>query len=352
MPHPVESAQEAGLRYVSDTMPGITRRRAGTGFTYAGPDGRKITDRKAIARIRSMAIPPAYTDVWICPYPDGHIQATGRDARGRKQYRYHPRWREVRDVTKFERMLEFSRVLPVVRERVAKDLGKPGLAREKVLATVVSLLECTGIRVGNDEYARANRSFGLTTLRSHHVEISGSKLKFQFRGKSGKIHDVALTDRRLARVVARCQAMPGEVLFQYEDENGVRQSVDSADVNGYLREITGQDFTAKDFRTWTGTRLAVAALRDMGPAATQRDGKSIVLQAVDRVAERLNNTRAVCRKYYVHPAVFETYLAGTMLKALENGNAKAAAEAAAGLREDEQAVVRLLARQVKAPTAQ
>jgi len=347
-PQPVESAQEAGLRYVSDTRPGIQRKRAGTGFTYVGPDGRRITDQREIARIRALAIPPAYTDVWICPHPNGHIQATGRDARGRKQYRYHPKWREVRDVTKFERMIEFSRALPGIRTQVSKDMGKQGLPREKVLATVVSLLECTGIRVGNDEYARANRSFGLTTLRDHHVEISGSKLRFQFRGKSGKIHDVVLTDRRLARIVARCQAVPGETLFQYEDENGVRQTVDSADVNGYLREISGQEFTAKDFRTWAGTLLAVAALRELGPAATQREGKSLVLRAIDRVAEQLNNTRAVCRKYYVHPAVFESYLAGTMLKALENGTAKAAAEAAAGLREDEQAVVRLLTRQVKA----
>ncbi len=333
-------------------MPGILRKRAGTGFTYVGSDGRKISDRREIARIRSLAIPPAYTDVWICPYPNGHIQATGRDARGRKQYRYHPKWREVRDVTKFERMLQFSRALPAVRERVSKDMAKAGLPREKVLATVVSLLECTGIRVGNDEYARANRSFGLTTLRDRHVEISGSKLRFQFRGKSGKIHDVVLTDRRLARIVARCQAMPGETLFQYQDEGGVRQTGDSADVTGYLREITGQDFTAKDFRTWAGTLLAVAALRELGPASTRREGKSLVLQAIDRVAERLNNTRAVCRKYYVHPAVFETYLAGTMLKALENGTAKAAAEAAAGLRDDERAVVRLLTRQAKASATQ
>jgi len=347
-PEPAESAQAAGLRYVSDTLPGISRKRAGTGFTYAGPDGKRITDKREIARIRSLAIPPAYTDVWICPHPAGHIQATGRDARGRKQYRYHPRWREVRDVTKFERMLDLSRVLPAIRERVSKDMAKPGLSREKVLATVVSLLECTGIRVGNDEYARANRSFGLTTLRNHHVEISGSKLRFQFRGKSGKVHDVELTDRRLARIVARCQAMPGETLFQYEDEHGERQTVDSADVNAYLREIAGQDFTAKDFRTWSGTLLAVAALRELGPADSEREAKSVVLQAIDKVAEQLNNTRAVCRKYYVHPAVFEAYLAGTMLVALGNGNAKAAAEAASGLSDEERAVVRLLNRQMKA----
>ena len=347
-PHPTESAQAAGLRYVSDTMPGIARKRAGTGFTYVGPDGRRITDQREIARIRSLAIPPAYTDVWICPHPNGHIQATGRDARGRKQYRYHPRWREVRDVTKFERMLEFSRVLPAIRGRVRTDLAKQGLPREKVLATVVQLLEDTGIRVGNDEYAKANRSFGLTTLRNRHVEISGSRLKFQFRGKSGKVHEVELTDRRLARIVARCQAMPGETLFQYEDEDGVRQTVDSADVNAYLREITGQDFTAKDFRTWSGTLLAVAALRELGEAPSAREAKSLVLRAIDRVAGQLNNTRAVCRKYYVHPAVFETYLAGTMLTALRNGNAKAAAEGAAGLSDEERAVVRLLTRQMKA----
>ena len=346
-PEPSESARAAGLRYVSDTMPGISRKRAGTGFTYLDPDGKRITDQREIARIRSLAIPPAYTDVWICPHPNGHIQATGRDARGRKQYRYHPRWREVRDVTKFERMLEFSRVLPAIRERVSKDMGKPGLAREKVLATVVSLLECTGIRVGNDEYARANRSFGLTTLRNHHVEISGSRLRFQFRGKSGKVHDVELTDRRLARIVARCQAIPGETLFQYEDENGERQTVDSADVNAYLREVAGEDFTAKDFRTWSGTLLAVAALRELGPADSEREAKSVVLQAIDRVAKQLNNTRAVCRKYYVHPAVFEAYLAGGMLAALGNGNAKAAAEAAAGLSDEERAVVRLLNRQMR-----
>jgi DNA topoisomerase-1 len=248
-------------------------------------------------------------------------------------------------------MLDFTRVLPAIRAQVERDLSRPGLSREKVLATVVSLLECTGIRVGNNEYARANRSFGLTTLRNRHVEISGSKLRFQFRGKSGKIHDVVLTDRRLARIVARCQAIPGETLFQYEDENGVRQTVDSADVNSYLRQIAGQDFTAKDFRTWSGTLLAVAALQELGPAASEREAKSVVLQAIDKVAGQLNNTRAVCRKYYVHPAVFEAYLAGTMMAGLGNGTAKAAAEAAAGLSDEERAVVRLLSRQMK-PAAQ
>jgi DNA topoisomerase I len=343
-PDPIESAQSAGLRYVSDTTPGIARKRAGKGFSYVGPDGSRVSDKKEIARIRSLAIPPAYTDVWICPHPNGHIQATGRDARGRKQYRYHPRWREIRDETKFGRMLEFSQVLPVIRERVERDLSRPGLSREKVLATVVRLLECTGIRVGNDEYARANRSFGLTTLRSHHVEISGSTLRFQFRGKSGKIHDVALTDRRLARIVTHCQAIPGETLFQYVDADNVRQTVDSGDVNQYLREITSQEFTAKDFRTWAGTIQAVGALQALGPSETEREAKSAILRAIDQVAKRLNNTRAVCRKYYVHPAVFETYQAGTMLEALGNGNGTAAA-AAAALSAEEQAVVRLLRRQ-------
>ena len=343
-PDPIESAQSAGLRYMSDTMPGIARKRAGKGFLYVGADGKRISDRKEIARIRSLAIPPAYTDVWICPHPNGHIQATGRDARGRKQYRYHPRWREVRDETKFGRVLEFSRVLPAIRARVERDLSRPGMSREKVLATVVRLLECTGIRVGNDEYARANRSFGLTTLRDHHVEISGSKLRFQFRGKGGKIHDVALTDRRLARIVTHCQAVPGETLFQYVDADDVRQTVDSGDVNEYLREITSLEFTAKDFRTWAGTLQAVRVLQELGPAGTEQEAKSAILKAIDQVAERLNNTRAVCRKYYVHPAVFETYQAGTMLEVVGIGNGTAAA-AAAALSAEERAVVRLLSRQ-------
>lgn len=343
-PDPTESAQSAGLRYVSDAMPGIARRRAGKGFSYVGPDGMRISDRKEIGRIRSLAIPPAYADVWICPHRNGHIQATGRDARGRKQYRYHPRWREVRDETKFGRMVEFSQVLPAIRARVERDLSRPGMSREKVLATVVRLLECTGIRVGNDEYARANRSFGLTTLRDHHVEISGSRLRFQFRGKSGKIHDVELTDRRLARIVTHCQAVPGETLFQYVDADNGRQTVDSGDVNEYLREITSEEFTAKDFRTWAGTIQAVGALQVLGPAGTEREAKSAILKAIDQVAERLNNTRAVCRKYYVHPAVFETYQAGTMLEALGKANGTAAAATAAGLSADERAVVRLLSR--------
>ena len=337
-----EAAQSAGLRYVTDATPGIRRKRAGRGFSYVGPDGKVIRDAATLARIRSLAIPPAYTDVWICSAPSGHIQATGRDARGRKQYRYHPRWREVRDETKFGRMLAFSEVLPVIRKRVEQDLARPGLCREKVLATVVRLLECTGIRVGNDEYARTNDSFGLTTLRDDHVEVNGSTLEFEFRGKSGKTHRVEISDRRLARIVSRCQALPGEDLFQYVDESGEHQTIGSGDVNAYLKEVTGQEFTAKDFRTWNGTILAVAALRELGPSATQREAKSAIVKAVDRVAEQLNNTRAVCRKYYIHPTIFETYAAGTMLEAPANGDAPAAA--VHELSAEEEAIVRLLKR--------
>jgi DNA topoisomerase-1 len=338
---PKDSAQAAGLRYVTDATPGIRRRRTGRGFGYAGPDGRPVRDQATLARIRSLAIPPAYTDVWICPSPDGHLQATGRDARGRKQYRYHPRWREVRDETKYGRMLAFSEALPRLRARVEADLARPGLSRARVLATVVRLLECTGIRVGNDEYARSNRSFGLTTLQDRHVEIAGSTLRFAFRGKSGKTHEVSLNDRRLARIVARCQALPGADLFQYVDETGTRQAIGSGDVNDYLREITGEDFTAKDFRTWSGTLLAVAALEAIGPAATQREAKAAILAAIDQVADQLNNTRAVCRKYYVHPAVLGTYRTGTLHRALLNGGRPRAGEGS-GLTPEEQAVVRLL----------
>ncbi len=344
--HPSESAQAAGLRYVSDTMPGIRRRRSGKGFSYIGPDGKRIRDENVIRRIRSLAIPPAYTDVWICPQPNGHLQAVGRDARGRKQYRYHPKWRETRDETKFGRMLAFSEALPAIRRRVESDLARPGLPREKVLATLVRLLEVTGIRVGNDEYARANRSFGLTTLLGDHVEVSGSTMRFKFRGKSGKVHTASLSDRRLARIVQRCQALPGEDLFQYLDADGVEQTVGSGDVNDYLREITGEDFTAKDFRTWTGTTLALAALEEIGPSPDERQAKSAIVRAIDRVAEQLNNTRAVCRKYYVHPMVFEHYLAGMGT----NGKRSRATRKAASptsLTPDERAVVRLLNAQVK-----
>ena len=341
---PVDSAQAAGLRYVSDTMPGIRRKRSGSGFSYVGPDGKTVKDPATIARIRSLAIPPAYVDVWICPSANGHIQATGRDARGRKQYRYHPKWRETRDETKFGRILAFSEALPGIRKRVENDLSKPGLPREKVLATVVRLLDCTGIRIGNDEYARSNRSFGLTTLQDRHVEISGSNMRFEFRGKSGKTHSVTLTDRRLARIVRRCQEIPGEDLFQYLDEDGVRQTISSGDVNDYLREISGQEFTAKDFRTWSGTKLAVSALAEMADCTSKSQIKKNILRAIDSVAEQLNNTRAVCRKYYVHPCVFDVYAAGTMLEILQSGTSPSTKSQ---LDTDEAAVVWLLQQQLK-----
>ncbi len=305
-----EHAKAAGLRHVTDSRPGIRRKRAGRGFSYVGLDGKPIRDRDEIRRIKALVIPPAWTDVWICPKPNGHMQATGRDAKGRKQYRYHPRYREVRDETKFDRMLAFSDVLPAIRVRVERDLLREGLPREKVLATVVRLLEKTLIRIGSDTYAKENRSFGLTTLRRRHVEVSGSKLTFEFRGKSGVEHSVAITDRRLASIVQHCQTLPGQELFQYLDDDGRRQDVDSGDINSYLREITGQDFTAKDFRTWAGTMYAATALRDMGPAETQREIQANIVRAVDLVAERLGNTREVCRKYYVHPRVIEAYHKG------------------------------------------
>ena len=341
---PIDAAEAAGLRYVSDTMPGIRRKKCGSGFSYVATDGTTIKDAGQLARIKALAIPPAYTDVWICPSPNGHIQATGRDARGRKQYRYHPKWRETRDETKFGRILAFSECLPRLRRRLDEDLSKSGLPREKVLATVVRLLDCTGIRVGNDEYARANRSFGLTTLQDRHVEVSGSSIRFEFRGKSGKSHKVALSDRRLARIVQRCQDIPGEDLFQYLDDDGVRQTISSGDVNDYLREISGQDFTAKDFRTWSGTKLAVAALTEIGECTSQRQAKSNILRAIDRVAEQLNNTRAVCRKYYVHPSVFQLYAAGTMLEILQNGTKEIGKS---DLEPDEAAVVWLLRQQLE-----
>jgi DNA topoisomerase-1 len=312
----VEHAEAAGLRYVSDAAPGIGRIASGKGFRYVDARGAPVKDPATLTRIRALAIPPAWTDVWICPLARGHIQATGRDARGRKQYRYHADWRTVRDETKFERMLSFSAALPAIRRAIDADLALPGMPRRKVIATVVRLLESTGIRVGNDEYAKANRSYGLTTLRSHHVEIDGAKLRFEFRGKSGKVHSVGIADRRLARIVARCQSLPGEELFQYIDDEGGRQAVGSGDVNDYIREISGDDFTAKDFRTWVGTMLACDALLTMGSAESEKEAKANVNAAIDEVAGKLNNTRAVCRKYYIHPAILDAYADGRLARAL------------------------------------
>jgi DNA topoisomerase-1 len=317
---PLESAKAAGLRYVNDDEPGLRRRKRGTGFAYTDPQGRAVKDAATLERIRKLAIPPAWTDVWICPRANGHLQATGRDARGRKQYRYHAGWREVRDETKFGRMIAFGDALPKIRERIERDLSQRGLGREKVLATVVKLLETTLIRVGNKEYAQQNNSYGLTTLRDGHVDIEGSTLRFEFRGKSGKEHSVEIHDRRLARIVKQCRDVPGQKLFQYLDADGQRQSVSSEDVNAYLRETTGEDFSAKDFRTWGGTVLALSALLELGACEDEREAGRAVVEAVKRVSGQLGNRPAICRKYYVHPVVIESYLGGSLVEALEGAS--------------------------------
>jgi DNA topoisomerase I len=317
---PVRAAEDAGLRWVSDDAPGLRRVRAGKGFRYLDADGERLTDDKTLARIRHLAIPPAWRDVWICPSPNGHVQATGRDARGRKQYRYHDRWRAKRDETKYDKMLLFGLALPKIRARVDEDLARPGLPREKVLATVVRLLETTLIRVGNEEYARTNKSFGLTTLRNHHVDVDGAELRFEFRGKSGIQRRVSVHDRRLARIIRRCQDLPGHELFQYVDDEGMLRPIDSQDVNDYLREITHQEITAKDFRTWNGTVLAAGALRDAMRGGPRGRSKRVVTRCIDRVAARLGNTKAVCRKCYVHPGVIEAYLDGSLDRALGRGD--------------------------------
>jgi DNA topoisomerase-1 len=339
-PDPVESARAVGLRYVSGPGAGLRRRRAGTGFLYLDASGRRVTDAEQLRRIRSLAIPPAWRDVWICPFAHGHLQAVGRDARGRKQYRYHPRWRAARDETKYARMIAFARALPRIRERVAQDMARPGLPREKVLATCVRLLETTFMRVGNAAYARTNGSFGLTTLLSRHVDVSGSTLAFEFRGKGGKTVSVGLSDRRVARVVRRCQDLPGQELFQYIDGDGTRQSIDSADVNTYLKAIGGEDFTAKDFRTWAGTVLAARALRDLPPAASKTATRRNVVTAVTAVARELGNTPAICRKSYVHPAVVDAYAEGSVIPAARKGRV----ETASGLSAEERTVLALLRR--------
>jgi DNA topoisomerase-1 len=329
---PSDSAKAAGLRYVCDDAPGIRRVRARKAFRYVAPDGRPLRDAEALARIRALAVPPAWCDVWICPRDDGHLQATGRDARGRKQYRYHRRWSEVREQTKYGRMLAFAHALPRIRCRVQQDLAAPGLPRHKVLATLVRLLESTRIRVGNEEYVRQNASFGLTTLREHQVRVRGGTLTFRFRGKSGVRHDVELSDTRLARIVRRMQDLPGQELFQYVDETGERRPIESADVNAYLRGAAGDEFTSKDFRTWAGTVLAARAL-----AETRS-----VKQAIERVAKQLGNTQAVCRKCYVHPAILECYKDGTLLKALPRNLPRAARNRFFSLDSDEAAVLGLL----------
>ncbi|HYL90039.1 MAG TPA: DNA topoisomerase IB [Burkholderiales bacterium] len=337
-----KSATRAGLRYVTDGVRGIRRTRVGGGWAYYAPGGARISDATIRKRLNALAIPPAWTDVWICPNPDGHIQATARDARGRKQYRYHPQYREARDRSKFRRMLEFSEVLPRLRERIEHDLGSVDLGRKQLLATVVMLLDKTLIRVGNDEYMRENRSYGLTTLRRRHLKIDGSMLRFSFRGKSGVEHTIAVADPRLARIIQRCRDLPGEELFQYLDAAGKRHLVTSDDVNDYLRELSGRDITAKDFRTWGGTMLAAVQLRRQGPAASRREADRNVIAAIDAVAERLGNTRAVCRKYYVHPALLSAYLLGETIPQPPPMRRRARGQRGAALRRDEVLVLQFL----------
>jgi DNA topoisomerase-1 len=329
---PYHCARAAGLRYVSDATPGIVRRRRGKAFDYRHADGGPVRDPRTLGRIRALAIPPAWREVWICSADDGHLQATGRDARHRKQYRYHRRWREVRDETKYGRLIPFAAALARIRQRVARDLARPGLPREKVLATVVRLLETTRARIGNEEYARENESFGLTTLRERQVRVRGSKLRFRFRGKSGVEHTIELSDRRLAAIVRRMQDLPGEQLFRYVDDDGETRRIESADVNAYLEEISGDDFTSKDFRTWAATVLAARALHAQGPCATQAEGKRNIAQAIAAVAGALGNTTAVCRKCYIHPEILESYFAGELCDSLQReGGGKATEKAVAAL---------------------
>lgn len=348
---PADAAKAAGLRYVDDTRPGITREPSADGFTYKDPSGKSVTDPEILRRIRSLSIPPAYTDVWICPREDGHLQATGRDARRRKQYRYHPRWREVRDEAKYSRTIAFAEVLPKIRQRAAQDLKLPGMPREKVLATVITLLERTLIRVGNDEYAQQNKSFGLTTLRNRHAKVRGSKVTFDFVGKSGKAHSIPIEDPKLAKIVRRCQDLPGQELFGYVDPDGNHRDVTSEDVNSYLREVAGTEFTAKDFRTWAGTVLAAVALQGLEQFTSAREAKKNITRAVEAVAQMLGNTPAVCRKCYVHPAILESYVAGETIATLQQRAEEKLAHSLDHLRPDEAAVMMFLRERLAAANA-
>jgi DNA topoisomerase I len=343
---PREAAASAGLRYVTDRIPGLRRLRVGKGFRFVTPRGTTVRG-KDLERIHALAIPPAWKDVWVCPDARGHLQATGRDARGRKQHRYHPRWRKVRDEAKYGRILEFAAALPALRKRANTDLSGNALSRRKVVAAVVQLLERTLIRVGNDEYARDNQSFGLTTMRDTHAHVTRSTIRFRFKGKSGKFHDIAFADARLARIVRRCQELPGRELFQYLDDDGKVQDVGSADVNDYLREVTGRDFTAKDFRTWIGTVLAARALHEMKEFASDAQAKRNVLTAVEAVAEMLGNTRAVCRKCYIHPAIIDSYLDRSLAQTLSARAGARLAQSPNSLNRTETAVLALLQRRLR-----
>ena len=348
---PSEAAKAAGLRYVTDSMRGITREIDGDAFRYVDADGNMLDDEATLARIKSLVIPPAWTGVWICRLANGHLQATGRDAKKRKQYRYHPRWRSVRDDVKYERMLNFGKALPQIRVAVDAALKLPGLPREKVLATIVELLEVTMMRIGNEEYARTNKSFGLTTLRSRHVNVDGRAVEFRFRGKSGVFHTIKLEDRRLARIIARIRDLPGQELFQYIDDAGEPHTVDSADVNDYLRTVTGEDYTAKDFRTWSGTVLAALALQEFEKFDSETQAKKNILRAIESVAEKLGNTPTICRKCYVHPAIIDAYLDGTIMEALRDRATRELVDDLHNLSPEEAAVLALLQQRLQDPPA-
>ncbi len=347
---PVASAKAAGLRYVRETTSGFTRKRAGSGFVFLDLNGKPIRDEEHLKRIRSLVIPPAWERVWICPRAEGHLQAVGYDAKGRKQYRYHPVYAHFRNHTKFGKMPEFGKALPRIRHQAQHDLAKPGLPREKVLATVVRLLETTYIRIGNTEYAKQNKSFGLTTLRDRHVKVEDGTVRFRFRGKSSQDHDIAVHDKRLARIVRECQDLPGYELFQYVDANGDQHTIDSNDVNAYLREISGADFTAKDFRTWSGTVQAALELAEIGPAENETQLKHNVASAIKTVAGRLGNRPATCRKYYVHPAVLDAYADGTLFSCVKppDGEFVPSGET---LHPEEQCVLRLITQRAMDPLA-
>lgn len=337
-----DEAREAGLRYSIDDKPGLERRKRGEKFTYLRADGTAIKDQETLVRIKRLAIPPAWTEVWISPFNNGHIQATGRDVKGRKQYRYHADWRARRDENKFGRMVAFARVLPKIRRRVKRDLAKRGMPREKVLATVVRLLETTLIRVGNDEYARQNASYGLTTMRNHHAKVAGTEIRFTFRGKSAKKHEISIRDPQLARIVRHCQDMPGQDLFGYVDEEGRARDVTSQDVNAYLREIAGEEFTAKDFRTWAGTVLAAIALQEFEEITRQSEAKKNVVTAIEAVAKMLGNTPSVCRKCYVHPEVLDSYLEGQTIATIQQRAAGKIDRSLSRLKPEEAAVLVLI----------
>jgi DNA topoisomerase I len=339
---PQDAAESAGLRYVSDSRPGIRRRKSGKGFGYRRADGSKVAEAEVLRRIKSLAIPPAWTNVWICPFADGHIQATGRDARGRKQYRYHTRFREVRESTKYEHMVAFTEALPALRAKVREHMAMRGLPREKVLATVVHLLEITLIRVGNDEYAKHNSSYGLTTLKNRHVAIDGNEVRFRFTGKSGKQWFLGVKDPRIAKIVRACQELPGQELLQYIDDEGDPQDVTSNDVNAYLKEITGKDITAKDFRTWAGTVLAAMALSEMASFDNAAQAKRNLRSAIEKVAARLGNTPTICRKCYVHPEVLSSYMDGNLLLEIKSELECDLRDALAGLKPEEAAVLAML----------